>query len=54
MSQLPRARSRNVGRLSSCPESILSTLAVIRAFFRSRSDTTLEVRDLRQQVAVLN
>ena len=35
------------------PQFILSTLAVIRVFFRSRSDTALEVLALRQQVAVL-
>ena len=34
-------------------EFILSMLAVIRVFFRSRSDTALEVFALRQQVAVL-
>jgi len=34
-------------------ESFLSILAVIRVFFRSRSDTALEVLALRQQVAVL-
>ena len=32
------------------PEFILSILAVIRVFFRSRSDTALEVLALRQQV----
>ena len=35
------------------PEFIFSILAVIRVFFRSRSDTALEVLALRQQVAVL-
>ena len=35
------------------PEFILSILAVIRVFFRSRSDTALEVLALRQQLAVL-
>ena len=35
------------------PEFILSILAVIRVFFRSRSDTAIEVLALRQQVAVL-
>ena len=35
------------------PEFILSILAVIRVFLRSRSDTALEVLALRQQVAVL-
>jgi len=35
------------------PEFILSILAVIRVFFRSRSHTALEVLALRQQVAVL-
>ena len=35
------------------PEFILSLLAAIRVFFRSRSDTALEVLALRQQVAVL-
>ena len=35
------------------PEFILSILAVIRVFVRSRSDTALEVLALRQQVAVL-
>jgi len=35
------------------PEFILSLLAVIRVFFRSRSDIALEVLALRQQVAVL-
>ena len=34
-------------------ELILPILAVIRVFFRSRSDTALEVLALRQQVAVL-
>jgi hypothetical protein len=34
-------------------EFILSLLAVLRVFFRSRSDTALEVLALRQQVAVL-
>jgi hypothetical protein len=34
-------------------EFILSMLAVIRVFFRSRTDTTLEILALRQQVAVL-
>jgi putative transposase len=34
-------------------EFILSILAVIRVFFRSRGDTALEVLALRQQVAVL-
>jgi hypothetical protein len=34
-------------------ESILSMLAVIRVFFRSRGDTALEILALRQQVAVL-
>jgi len=35
------------------PEFILSMLAVVRVFFRSRGDTALEVLALRQQVAVL-
>jgi hypothetical protein len=35
------------------PEFILSILAVIRVFVRSRSDTALEILALRQQVAVL-
>jgi hypothetical protein len=35
------------------PQFILSILAVIRVFFRSRSDTALEVLALRQQLAVL-
>ena len=35
------------------PEFILSILAVIRVFFRSRSDAALEVLALRQQLAVL-
>jgi transposase InsO family protein len=34
-------------------ESILSFIAAVRVFFRSRSDTALEVLALRQQVAVL-
>jgi hypothetical protein len=34
-------------------ESVLSLLAAIRVFFRSRSDTALEVLALRQQLAVL-
>jgi hypothetical protein len=34
-------------------EFILSILAVIRVFFRSRADTAMEVLALRQQVAVL-
>jgi hypothetical protein len=35
------------------PESILSFIAGVTAFFRSRSDTALEVLALRQQLAVL-
>ena len=35
------------------PQFILSILAVIRVFFRSRSDTAIEVLALRQQVAIL-
>jgi hypothetical protein len=35
------------------PEFILSILAVIRVFFRSRRDTALEILALRQQLAVL-
>ena len=35
------------------PEFFLSLLAAVRVFFRSRSDTALEVLALRQQVAVL-
>ena len=34
-------------------EFILSILAVIRVFFRSRTETALEILALRQQVAVL-
>lgn len=34
-------------------ELILSMLAVARVFFRSRSDTAIEVLALRQHVAVL-
>ena len=34
-------------------ETVLSLLAAIRVFFRSRSDTALEVLALRQQLAVL-
>lgn len=34
-------------------ESILSLVAVLRVFFRSRGDTALEVLALRQQLAVL-
>jgi putative transposase len=34
-------------------EFILSILAIIRVFFRSRSDTALEILALRQQLAVL-
>lgn len=34
-------------------ESVLSFIAVVRVYFRSRSDTALEVIALRQQVAVL-
>jgi hypothetical protein len=34
-------------------EFILSFIAAVRVFFRSRSDTALEVLALRQQVAVL-
>jgi hypothetical protein len=47
------------GQVSQCyksefvPEFILSILAVIRVFVRSRSDTALEVLALRQQIAVL-
>jgi len=35
------------------PEIILSLVVAIRVFFRSRSDTALEVLALRQQIAVL-
>ena len=35
------------------PEFILSILAVIRVFFRSRRDTALEILALRQQLVVL-
>ena len=35
------------------PQFILSMLAVIRVFFRSRTDTALELLAPRQQVAVL-
>ncbi|MEX2263405.1 MAG: hypothetical protein WD696_15720 [Bryobacteraceae bacterium] len=35
------------------PEFILSILAALRVFIRSRSETALEVLALRQQVAVL-
>ena len=35
------------------PEIILSLIVAIRVFFRSRSDTALEVLALRQQIAVL-
>jgi hypothetical protein len=35
------------------PETILALLAVVGAFFRSRSDSALEILALRQQVAVL-
>ena len=34
-------------------QSILAFLSALRVFFRSRSDTALEVLALRQQVAVL-
>src|SRR5712671_130987 len=34
-------------------EFLFSVLAAVRVFFRSRSDTALEVLALRQQVAVL-
>jgi hypothetical protein len=34
-------------------ELVVTILAAIRVFFRSRSDTALEVLALRQQVAVL-
>ena len=34
-------------------ELILSMLAVVRVFLKSRSDTALEILALRQQVAVL-
>jgi hypothetical protein len=44
---------RHVTRVSFMAESILSLLAVIRVFVRSRRDTALEVLALRQQVAVL-
>ena len=37
----------------SVPEFFFSILASVRVFFRSRSDTALEVLVLRQQVAVL-
>lgn len=36
------------------PESILSFIAAVRVFFRSRSDAALEILALRQQVATLN
>ena len=35
------------------PEFFLSLLAAVGVFFRSRSDTALELLALRQQVAVL-
>jgi hypothetical protein len=35
------------------PEFILSLLAVVRVFLRSRTDTAVEILALRQQVAVL-
>jgi hypothetical protein len=35
-------------------EFILALMGALRGFFRSRSDTALEVLALRQQVAVLN
>ena len=35
------------------PQLFLSLVAVVRVFFRSRSDTALEILALRQQVAVL-
>jgi hypothetical protein len=34
-------------------ESILSFIAALRVFLRSRSDTAIEILALRQQVAVL-
>ena len=44
---------RRVTRDESVFEFILSMLAVVRVFLRSRGDTALEVLALRQQVAVL-
>ena len=35
------------------PQLVLSLLAALRVFFRSRRDTAIEVLALRQQVAVL-
>jgi hypothetical protein len=35
------------------PEFILSLLAVVRVFLRSRTDTAVEILALQQQVAVL-
>jgi len=40
-------------RMNSWPQVIPSFLVVMRVFWRSRSDTALEVLALRQQVAVL-
>ena len=50
---LGEAPLRHVISIDSCSEFILSILAVIRVFFRSRTDTAMEVLTLRQQVAVL-
>lgn len=47
------ATLRHVKKGDLVPQFILSMLAVLRVFFRSRSDTALEVLALRQQVAVL-
>lgn len=47
------ATLRHVPTVSSCQKCILSFLAAVYVFFRSRSDTALEILALRQQVAVL-
>ena len=43
----------HVKRVRFVVESILAFISALRVFFRSRSDTALEVLALRQQVAVL-
>ena len=37
----------------SCVEFILALLTAVRVFFRSRSETALEILALRQQIVVL-
>jgi len=47
----PVAASATSGPLPTCVAFILALLAAARVYFRSRTDTALEVLALRQQVA---